>query len=399
MLVNDLQINDNLCASKGQTKYKSLARPSFKLIPSVSLFTGAGGMDLGFEVAGFSTRCCVEKDEHSCITLRTNRDVGSKTGLHSFLREATVIEDDIHNVQGQRILEASGIEKEEVGLVYGGPPCQAFSVFGKRQGLEDDRGTLLWEFVRIIKEIEPKNFVLENVSGLKTYKQSLVLNELCESLSLNGKYTISVHDYEIADFGIPQFRRRIFIIGSSDGKDVPFMTPSHGSIEDSSLKGILKPYRTVGEVLEGLREPEAVDIPNHKGRVHSQKIIDRYASLKFGQRDPKTRINKLDPKRPSFTIVVGSDAGGGKGHIHPYIPREVTPRESARVQTFPDFWAFSGTSRHPIRQVGNAVPPLFAAQLAAHIRKHLFDDAINLTYKEAISYLGLDYLNKLNYDR
>lgn len=399
MLVNDLQSSDNLCTDKGKTKYKSLPRSPFKPIPSVSLFTGAGGMDLGFEVAGFSTRCCVERDEHSCITLRTNRDVGSNTGLHSFLREATVIEDDIHNVSGQRILTAAGIEKEEIGLVHGGPPCQAFSVFGKRQGLEDDRGTLLWEFVRIIKELEPKSFVLENVSGLKTYKQALVLNKLCQRLSLDGKYAISVHDYEIADFGIPQFRRRIFIIGSSEGRDIPPMTPTHGCMESSSLRGILKSYRTVREVLEGLGEPGEVDIPNHKGRVHSQKIIDRYASLKFGQRDPKTRINKLDPKRPSFTIVVGSDAGGGKGHIHPYIPREVTPRESARVQTFPDFWAFSGTSRHPIRQVGNAVPPLFAALLAAHIRKHLFDDSTNLTYKEAISYLGLDYLNKLNHDR
>jgi DNA (cytosine-5)-methyltransferase 1 len=394
MLVNHLQSSNNLYTAQEGTKYKSLPRSPFKPIPSVSLFTGAGGMDLGFEVAGFSTRCCVEKDEHSCITLRTNRDVGSKTGLHSFLREATVIEDDIHNVSGRRILTAASLEKDEVGLVHGGPPCQAFSVFGKRQGLEDDRGTLLWEFVRIIKELEPKNFVLENVSGLKTYKQALVLNKLCQRLSLNGKYAISVHDYEIADFGIPQFRRRIFIIGSRDGRGVPSMTPSHGSMESSSLRGILKSYRTVGEVLEGLGEPEEVDIPNHKGRVHSQKIIERYASLKFGQRDPKTRINKLDPKRPSFTIVVGSDAGGGKGHIHPYIPREVTPRESARMQTFPDFWVFSGTSRHPIRQVGNAVPPLFGTLFAAHLRKHLFDDSVNLTYEDALRYLGLDYLKE-----
>lgn len=102
------------------------------------------------------------------------------------------------------------------------------------------------------------------------------------------------------------------------------------------------------------------------------------------------RYNKLDPNRPSFTIVVGSDAGGGKGHIHPYTPREVTPRESARIQIFPDFWAFSGTSRHPIRQVVNAVPPLFAA----HLHKHLFNEPGNLTYEEAIRYLGLDSLKE-----
>lgn len=373
-------------------KYKSLPRPAFASIPTVSLFTGAGGMDIGFDVAGFSTRCCVEQDFHCCITLRLNRDLGIKTGLHSFLKQAVVIEDDIRQVNGLRIISAAELKKGELGLIHGGPPCQAFSVFGRRKGLEDERGTLLWEFVRIIDELEPKSFVLENVSGLKTYEQSSVLNDLRERLTLNGKYKVSLHDYELADFGVPQFRRRIFLIGSIEGITVPPMTPTFGAVGINLSYGILKPYRTAGEVLEGMGEPEVTDLLNHKGRVHSQEIIERYASLKFGQRDPKTRINKLDPNRPSFTIVVGSDAGGGKGHIHPYTPREVTPRESARIQTFPDFWAFSGTSRHPIRQVGNAVPPLFAALFAAHIRKHLFDDPVNLTYKEATRYLGLNYL-------
>ena len=373
-------------------KYKSLPHPAFASIPTVSLFTGAGGMDIGFDVAGFSSRCCVEQDFHCCITLRLNRDLGIRTGLHSFLKQAVVIEDDIRHVNGLRIISAAELKKGELGLIHGGPPCQAFSVFGRRKGLEDERGTLLWEFVRIIDELEPKSFVLENVSGLKTYEQSSVLNDLCERLTLNGKYKVSLHDYELADFGVPQFRRRIFLIGSIEGITVPPMTPTFGAVGINSSYGILKPYRTAGEVLEGLGEPEVTDLLNHKGRVHSQEIIARYASLKFGQRDPKTRINKLDPNRPSFTIVVGSDAGVGKGHIHPYTPREVTPRESARIQTFPDFWAFSGTSRHPIRQVGNAVPPLFAALFAAHIRKHLFDAPVNLTYKEATRYLGLDYL-------
>jgi DNA (cytosine-5)-methyltransferase 1 len=371
---------------------KSLPCSPFALIPTVSLFTGAGGIDLGFEVAGFSTHCCVEQDLHSCITLRDNRDFGIKSGLHSFLEKVTVIEDDIHNVNGRQIITASALNKSQIELIHGGPPCQSFSVFGRRQGLEDERGTLLWEFVRIINELEPKCFVLENVQGLKTYNQASVLNELIERLSLKGKYKISIHHYELADFGIPQFRSRIFLIGSIEGKQVPAMTPTHGLVDIGTPQVLLKPYRTVGEVLRGLREPGITELPNHKGRVHSQAIIERYASLKFGQRDPKTRINKLDPNRPSFTIVVGSDAGGGKGHIHPYTPREVTPRESARIQTFPDFWAFSGTSRHPIRQVGNAVPPLFAALFATHLRKHLFDEQINLTYEEAIRYLGLDYL-------
>jgi len=364
--------------------HKLLPHCPFSFIPAISLFSGGGGMDIGFEVAGFKTYCCVENDPHSCITLRTNRDIGINTGIHGFLDSAVVLEDNVCNIDAKKIIEVANLKKGEISLIYGGPPCQAFSVFGKRKGLEDDRGILLWEFVRIINDLRPEAFILENVLGLKTYDNSSVLIELQERLSQGGKYTISFHQYELADFGIPQFRSRIFLIGSRKGINVPPMSPTHGYL--------LKPYRTVREVLENLDEPENVNLPNHKGRVHSQRIVDRYASLTLGQRDPKTRINKLHPDRPSFTIVVGSDAGGGKGHIHPYNPREVTPRESARIQTFPDFWEFSGTSRHPIRQVGNAVPPLFAALLAGHIRKYLFNEKIVLSYENVLDYLGLDYL-------
>jgi DNA (cytosine-5)-methyltransferase 1 len=96
--------------------------------------------------------------------------------------------------------------------------------------------------------------------------------------------------------------------------------------------------------------------------------------MSFGERDHFTRINRLNPKNPSFTIIVGSDAGGGKGHVHPYRPREVTPRESARMQCFPDWWWFSGTSRHPIRQIGNAVPTLMAAAIGREIAWELFGE-------------------------
>ncbi|MEX0269872.1 DNA cytosine methyltransferase [Leptolyngbyaceae cyanobacterium UHCC 1019] len=371
---------------------KPLPTSPFEPIPTISLFTGAGGIDLGFEVAGFSTQCCVEIDEYSCLTLDLNKSFGLRTGLHSFLREAFIICDDIRKVTPARILNLANVKKGKLGLLHGGPPCQAYSVFGKRKGLEDERGTLLWDFVQTVNDLEPECFVLENVEGLKSYNQSSVLNELCERLSFGGRYTISLHTYELADFGVPQFRKRIFIIGSLSGKSVPPMQTTHGLPD--LINTFQKPYRTVGEVLEGLGEPGETILPNHVGRVHGLDIQNRYNSLAFGERDPKTRINRLAPNRPSYTIIVGSNKGGGKGHVHPSQPREVTPRESARMQTFPDFWGFSGTSRHPIRQVGNAVPPLFAALIAAHIRKYIFDDPISLTYEDATHYLGLDYLSR-----
>jgi DNA (cytosine-5)-methyltransferase 1 len=135
---------------------------------------------------------------------------------------------------------------------------------------------------------------------------------------------------------------------------------------------------------------------NHIGREHSERIITRYKGLKFGERDTATRINKLDPNRPSYTIIVGSDKGGGKGHVHPYSPREVTPRESARLQTFPDWWEFSGTGRHVIRQVGNAVPPLFAAQMAAHLKENIFSIKNKTNVDYFIDKLDLSFLKSAN---
>jgi DNA (cytosine-5)-methyltransferase 1 len=340
------------------------------------------------EAAGFSTACCLEIDSHSCKTLKANGRSGR------FLKRATILNEDIHKISAEQILKASNLSAGSVSLVYGGPPCQAFSVFGRRRGLSDPRGTLLWEFVRIVNELLPEAFVLENVSGLKTFEGKSVLSLLEDRLRLDGHYTVSTHEYELADFGVPQFRRRIFVVGSRNGIHVPKMIGTHGESSSGNLFAAA-PYRTAGEALRGLSEPgDNGHIPNHKGREHSRRIVDRYRSLEFGERDPVTRINKLNPERPSFTIIVGSDAGGGKGHVHPYVPREVTPRESARMQTFPDSWAFSGIGRHVIRQVGNAVPPLFGALFGSHLRYHLFGGVPPLSYERAIKVLGLDYLRQ-----
>ena len=264
--------------------------------------------------------------------------------------------------------------------------CQAFSINGKREGLNDPRGSLVWEYLRLVQDINPTAFVFENVAGLQTIHDGKLYQDLLTALSLDGNYVVSDHRYEVAEYGIPQFRTRIFFIGHKKGEKIPPMVATHGENK--------YPFVVVKNVLLNMPEPCA-EIPNHVGRVHSQPIIDRYANLKYGERDSKTRINKLHPERPSFTIVVGSDAGGGKGHVHPYTPREVTPRESARMQTFPDWWVFHGTGRHVIRQVGNAVPPLFAALLAEHIKHYMFtpDNKEYTSYHQFVERLGLSYLN------
>jgi modification methylase aquI subunit alpha len=370
-----------------------------KPLYAISLFSGAGGFDLGMEAAGFTTRLCTDIDFHSCQTLQNNKDAlkNNPNSKYSFLSEAKIVQKNIKEYSSDEILSDSGLKKGEVSLVYGGPPCQSFSVFGQRKGMDDPRGTLLWDYLRVIRDIQPKCFVFENVAGLLSIDDGKIFNSFLDELSKDNEgnkiYTTSHYLLDTASFGVPQYRSRVIIYGYKGDKKIPAPTKTH-ALNDKELEIGLLPAVTVGDTILSLPNPPSATIPNHVGRVHGQAVIERYKALKYGERDSKTRINKLNPNKPSFTIVVGSDKGGGKGHVHPIAPREVTPRESARIQTFPDFWAFSGTSRHPIRQVGNAVPPVFAAVVGANLLKEAFGVENPPTYEDIIERLGSEYLKK-----
>lgn len=348
----------------------------------VSLFTGGGGLDLGLESVGFECLLTAEIDDHSCKTLK-KAQAESIQRNKPFLRHAIIEQLDLSSDCADFILEKIEMKRGELPLLAGGPPCQAFSVFGKRKGLDDARGQLSHKYVELVAKLAPEVFIFENVYGLLTLEQGVVFENLkcrlqspCEDLN----YTLSVHRINAANYGVPQFRDRVFIIGCRLGREVTHIQQTH-SDRDSNLL----PYTTVKDALKGLPLECNPLIPNHIGRKHSERIIERYASLKPGERDPKTRINKLNLDKPSFTIIVGSDKGGGKGHVHPTESREVTPRESARIQTFPDWWAFSGTSRHPIRQVGNAVPPLLGAAVGNAIRTQIFNlEPLSFNYCAAL---------------
>ena len=349
-------------------------------LSAVALFSGGGGLDLGFAAAGFNIRVSTDIDRISCETLFNNMHRGKR-----FYPPHPIIAEDIRKLTAKSILAAGDLRKEEVDVVIGGPPCQTFSVSGHRRGLNDPRGDLIFEFLRVVRGIRPKAFVFENVQGLATLNDGDVLRRLERRLSMSGAYQVKSHFYEMAWYGIPQWRRRVFIAGSRVGDAPPFMPETHGP------DGGLKPLRTVEEALSAMPAP-GHDLANHRSRSHGDRVSKRYHRLKHGMRDPYTRINRLNPQMPSYTIVVGSDSGGGKGHVHPHEPREVTPRESARLQTFPDWWEFTGNVRHMIRQVGNAVPPLFAAQYAKHIRRHVFGHRRLPSDNRLAQKIGLDFL-------
>ena len=363
---------------------------------AISLFSGAGGFDIGLEAVGFTTKLCTDIDFHSCQTLLNNKEKLKNDPVHHFISEAVIKQKNIKEYPSKEILDDAGLKKGEVALIYGGPPCQSFSVFGLRKGMEDPRGTLLWDYLRVIRDIEPESFIFENVAGLLTVDNGNVFKTFLTELSNNAKgkkvYNIQHYLLDAACYGVPQYRSRVIVYGSKK-KAISSPPMTHRANSNIADENLLPPV-TVQEAFKGLPPAGSSNPTNHIGRAHGKDIINRYGKLAFGERDSKTRINRLNPNKPSFTIVVGSDQGGGKGHVHPIEPREVTPRESARLQTFPDYWDFTGTSRHPIRQVGNAVPPVFAAAIGKHLLKEVFGHNDVPDYPTVLERIGLKYFSK-----
>lgn len=365
----------------------------------ISLFSGGGGLDLGLAASGFDILFETDIDPSSCETLKLNGVKAKGNGLQGF-EKAKVRTEDIRNISGSDILKECNKNKGDIDVLAGGPPCQAFSVFGRRKGTDDHRGLLSFDYIRILREIAPKVFVFENVAGLLSVNDGNTFEKLIEELSApskNLKYQICVNRVNAKDYSVPQNRDRIIIIGIREdiaiekGIDTVYIKQSTSDSDDN-----LPNVRTVRDAFRGLPSISSSSennqpIANHHGRKHSKRIIERYSALKPGERDSKTRINKLDESKPSYTIVVGSDKGGGKGHVHPTEGREVTPRESARIQTFPDWWEFTGSVRDEIRQVGNAVPSL----LGFHIGNALRKDVLSLRpvpLKSGLKRLGQEHL-------
>ena len=207
----------------------------------ISLFSGAGGLDIGFENAGFKVVVCVEVDPSCCDTLRTNKP------------DLAIINKSITNVTGEEILQTGHLEYGEAALVIGGPPCQSFSLAGLRKGLDDERGRLLFEFVRIVRETLPKAFVLENVRGLTNWDHGqamkLLIDELKKPIEHDGttyQYTISTPQVlNAVDYGVPQSRERLIIVGNRMGKTFLYPAPH-----------VFEPHKTVWDAIGNLPKPE-----------------------------------------------------------------------------------------------------------------------------------------------
>ncbi len=324
----------------------------FHGIPVVSFFSGAGGLDLGFEMAGFEHLACLEINPTFCQTLSKNRPDWKVYDRDICHREATLT----------LLQETIGIQAPFEGIFIGGPPCQPFSLAAnqrfskqgenfKRVGFDRaDLGNLLFDFIFYIQYLQPRAFLIENVTGLKTIDGGKQLTIALNSLADSGYAIAPPTVLNAAEFGIPQQRERLFVVGFRGTKSFQFPSRDRDRIPC---------YNALTRSLDG--------VANHITRKHKAASILRYAELKYGERDRLGRVDRLHPNLPSKTIIAGGSLGGGRSHLHPVVPRTLSVRESARLQTFPDEFVFCGSVARQFTQVGNAVPPLLAAKLASEI--------------------------------
>ena len=304
----------------------------------LSLFSGAGGLDLGFELAGCETVATVDNDFEACKTLRHNRPGWN------------VFEGDIRDYNPVI---------PDIDIVIGGPPCQGFSSAGK--GNPNDPRNFLWhEYMRVVSRVKPRAVVLENVSALTHRKNGDHLSGIIEALESEG-YHFTYGVLNAADFGVPQSRRRLIVIGTRD------IVPSLPTPPPNARRA------TVGEALSGLDEGFDAEW-NHMPPNHAEHVSARWELLAPGETDPNYRRARLDPNKPSTTIRAGGGYGPNGNHlagfhppIHPTAARQLTVREAARLQSFPDDWIFQGSKTAQGRQVGNAVPVKLAEAIAHQV--------------------------------
>lgn len=353
-----------------------------KKLRAISLFTGAGGLDLGFEAAGFETAVALEIDARCVATLRANRPW-------------PVIDRDILSVSTSEMLAAGGLRSGEADVLIGGPPCQPFSksgfwASGEARRLDDPRAGTLGAYMRVLEEARPRAFLLENVEGLgfrgKDEGLQLITSELRRINAAHGaRYTASIAVLNAADHGVPQLRRRLFVIGARDGARFDFPKPSHADPALADGGDNRPPYRTAWDALHDLREDDAPLVAKGKWARLLPSIPEGQNYLwhtdrgggepLFGwRRRYWSFLLKLAKSQPAWTLQ--AQPGPATGPFH-WTSRRLSMREMARLQTFPDSFFVTGTLADAQRQLGNAVPPLLAETLARAIVTQLLGGKID----------------------
>lgn len=348
----------------------------------LSLFTGAGGLDLGLEAAGFDTRLCVEMDPYARETLRQNR------------QSWTLAEPgDIHAVEPEELLEQADLRRGEVVLLAGGPPCQPFSQSaywahrGRTARLQDPRAATLQAYLDVVDAAQPAVILLENVKGLmfngKREGMDLLLSGLKQiNERRRTRYTPTIFTLNAASYGVPQFRERIFLVASVDGKAFVPPDATHGP-------GAAEPWRTAWDAIGDLDTSIWSDELNPSGKWagllpsipegqnylwHTPRNTAAGALPLFGWRTKFwSFLLKLAKSQPSWTLQ--ANPGPATGPFH-WRNRLLSPIEVARLQTFPSDYTLVGQRRIVQRQLGNAVPSALGELLGLEIRRQFFGESV-----------------------
>ncbi len=335
---------------------------------AISLFSGCGGLDIGASNAGFDISFANEVDPSAVETLKINTP-----DYH--IDNRSIVE-----ISAESIFNSTGLK--DIDLLLGGPPCQAFSVFGKRKGVKDRRGMMTFEFLRLTKELEPKVFLMENVRGLlsmpfaskndnencdKTFQEKGSLLKLLIEEFHDIGYSVDLYVTNSANYGSPQIRERIFLIGNRYGVKSDFLKPTHSNRSEDNLL----PFKTLGDAIgKNFVDSDTSCMNFSKRKLHYLSMIPaggNWRSLPVeiqkesmgkawylkGGRSAYWR--KLSMDFPSPTVVTMPNHAG-TSMCHPDELRAITVGEAAAIQEFPRDYKFFGSTTEKMRQIGNAVP-------------------------------------------
>ena len=340
-------------------------------------------MSLGFEQAGFTVASAVDVSAINAKVHETN-----------FPKAATLCA-DIRQLDGATIRQSAALGEVDIDVVFGGPPCQGFSVGGK-QRIGDPRNELLLEFARLVTELQSKYFVMENVAGLLGDRYAPLLKEFKRVLRRGGYFILEpVMCLDAANFGVPQRRKRVFVVGWREGESAPSYPKERrdrvsvgAAIDDLRIVnrsklvdgdsyagrlGVPTPY---SRSLRKQRNGSALKaITGFARTAHSAEVVERFKLVKQGKVDPISRFIRLDPSSVAPTLRAGTGSENGRfmapRPIHPDYPRCISVREAARLHSFPDWFVLHGTKWNGFMQIGNAVPPALAKAVAGEVKKSL----------------------------
>lgn len=372
----DLDKNGNLLIPFEHKGYKTIDIPTTTYMNSkvqaLSFFSGSGGLDIGAQLAGVKILSSLDFFSDSVETIKSNK----------FFEHVEHRNEDIANVSGKDYLDLIKKNNPEKLIVIGGPPCQPFSKAGywvtnaNRKSNEDPRN-MIGQYFRLIQELEPDGFILENVESLLHQSNSAALNSITDSIKKLG-YNYSLLKLNSADYGVPQKRKRVFFLASKKKIDA-FIEPTcgvHNKLNDNScyesvINWIGKFDNNInGEFvsIEGKYEKELRAVPPGKNYIA--------LSERGGHPEPKfeagkrywSSLLKLHPSLPSWTII--ASPGHWEGPFH-WNNRRLTNQEAAAIQTFPDDYKFIGSARSVRKQIGNAVPPLLAKKVVEELVRWL----------------------------